>query len=235
LFSIGKALQKGFNLGHDGEIIKLTKESVTLTFDEVVRTKNGFARGIRLTPVSNDHGMPVIESKRSNLIDINNLHKILGHCGEVRAILTGKALGYGVTGKFDACEACSVSKARQNFFGGGRTTPGERLYIDTSSIKGNCFGGAKFRTLIVDDYSSYCWSYCFKRNDELANKLVDFIKELREKKLVMFLRLDDAGEHYELVRMKNLVSSLNIVDLAHLKEMEKWNGSSKHYMDESEQ
>jgi hypothetical protein len=42
LFIICRALQKGFNLGNDGEVIKMTKESVTLKFDEVVRAKNGF-------------------------------------------------------------------------------------------------------------------------------------------------------------------------------------------------
>jgi hypothetical protein len=42
LLGIGKALQKGFNLGSDGEIIKLTKGSVTFTFNENVRTKIGY-------------------------------------------------------------------------------------------------------------------------------------------------------------------------------------------------
>jgi hypothetical protein len=46
LFSIGKALKNGFNLSNDGEIIKLSKRNVTLTFDKVVRTKNGFVSGL---------------------------------------------------------------------------------------------------------------------------------------------------------------------------------------------
>jgi hypothetical protein len=113
LFSIGKALKKGLNLRDHGETIKLTKESVTLKFDEVVRTKIGFVPGIRMTPVMKEHGMIVIESKRLNLIDINNLHKILGHFGEVSTRVTGNALGHEVTGKFDSCEACSVGNAKQ--------------------------------------------------------------------------------------------------------------------------
>jgi hypothetical protein len=48
------------------------------------------------------------------MIDVNNLHKILGHCGEVNARLFVKSYGYEVTGKFDVCEACSIGKARQN-------------------------------------------------------------------------------------------------------------------------
>jgi hypothetical protein len=186
--------------------------------------------------------MAVIESKRSKLIDINNLHKILVHCAKVIARLTGKALGYEITGKFDVCESCSVSKARQknvnNEWKGGSTTPGERLYVDTSSIKGNSFGGAKFWTLIVDDYLSDCWSYYLKRKDELPNKLVYQRIEEQKRCISCFydlMMLEKIMHFNGLVRMKILTSSLNIVDLAHLKEMEKWNGSSRHYMDKSKQ
>jgi hypothetical protein len=55
----------------------------------------------------------VVDSKKErskNTIDVNNLHKILGHCGEVSARLTGKALGYEVIGTFDVCEVCSIGK-----------------------------------------------------------------------------------------------------------------------------
>jgi hypothetical protein len=113
LFSIGKALKNGFNLSNDGEIIKLSKGNVTLTFDKVVRTKNGFVPGIKLLQVLDDVVTSILETKKRNTIDVNKLHKVLGHCGEVNARLTGKAYGYEVTGKFDVCEACSVAKARQ--------------------------------------------------------------------------------------------------------------------------
>jgi hypothetical protein len=91
----------------------LSKGNVTLTFDKVVRTKNGFVPGIKLLQVLSDVGTSVLETKKHDTIDVNNLHKVLGHCGEVNARLTGKAYGYEVTSKFDVCEACSVAKARQ--------------------------------------------------------------------------------------------------------------------------
>jgi hypothetical protein len=105
-------LKNGFNLSNDGEIIKLSKGNVTLTFDKVVR-KNGFVPGIKLLQVLGDVRTSVLETKKRNTIDVNNLHKVLGHCGEVNNRLTGKAYGYEVTGKFDVCEACSIAKARQ--------------------------------------------------------------------------------------------------------------------------
>jgi hypothetical protein len=106
-------LKNGFNLSNDGEIIKLSKRNVTLTFDKVVRTKNDFVPGIKLLQLLGDVGTSVLETKKRDRIDFNNLHKILGHYGEVNARLTEKAYGYEVTGKFDVCEACSVAKARQ--------------------------------------------------------------------------------------------------------------------------
>jgi hypothetical protein len=86
---------------------------MTLTFDKVVRKKNGFVPGIELLPVLGDVGTSVLETKKCETIDVNNLHKTLGHCGEVNARLTGKAYGYEVTGKFNVCEACSIGKSRQ--------------------------------------------------------------------------------------------------------------------------
>jgi hypothetical protein len=113
LFIIGKALKNSFNISSDGEIIKLSKGNVTLTLDKVVRTKNGFNSGIKLLRVLIDVGTSVMETKKCDTIDVNNLHEILGHCGEVNARLTGKEYGYEIIGKFDVCEAWSVGKARQ--------------------------------------------------------------------------------------------------------------------------
>jgi hypothetical protein len=73
LFGIGKALKNGFNQNNDVEIIKLSKGNVTLTFDKVVRTKNGFIPGIKLLPVFVDVGISVMETKKRDTIDVNNL------------------------------------------------------------------------------------------------------------------------------------------------------------------
>ena len=202
LFSIGKALKNGFNLGNDGEKLKLMKGNVTILFDRFLISKNGFVPGIKMKPLLNDVSATVVESKKEkskNMIDVNNLHKILGHCGEASARLTGKELGYEVIGTFDTCEACSIGKARQKNVNkdwkGGSLTAGERLYVDISSIQGVSFGGAKFWALIVDDYSGYCWSYFLKAKSELKEKVIDLINELKNFK---FLRVDDAGENFAL-------------------------------------
>jgi hypothetical protein len=147
-----------------------------------------------------DNGATVVNAKNS--INVNNLHKILGHCGEASARLTGKALGYKVNGTFDTCEACSIGKARQKSINkqwkGDSSVPGKRLYIDISSIQGVSFGGAKFWALVVDDFLGYCWSYFLRAKPELKERIVDVVKELKN---VKFLRLDDAGEHFALEKL----------------------------------
>ena len=99
LCSIGMALKNGFNLGNDSERIMLMKGNVTIVFDRFLTSKNSFVPGIKMNPPLNDVSTTVVESKKEkskNMIDVNNLYKILGHCGEANARFTGKALGYEV-------------------------------------------------------------------------------------------------------------------------------------------
>jgi hypothetical protein len=62
--------------------------------------------------------------------------------------MTGKSFGYDAVGDYMTCDACSVAKARQKNINkdwkGGSITPGERLYVNISSIKGESYGGSKF-------------------------------------------------------------------------------------------
>jgi hypothetical protein len=154
LFSMSKALKNGFNLGNEDVVMKLMKGNTTLYFGRMLKTKNGFVSGIKLLPIlGNNIATTAIEvnkvkPKINIKISINNLHKSLGHCGEVVTIMTGESFGYDVVGNYMTCEACSVAKARQKNiikdWKGSSITPGERLYADISSIKVESYGGSKF-------------------------------------------------------------------------------------------
>jgi transposase InsO family protein len=79
--------------------------------------------------------------------------------------------------------------------------PGERLYIDISSIKERSFGGEKFWALIVDDYSDYCWSFIMKNKSDLKTKIKTLLTDLKIANWILkFIRCDDAGEN---MTMKN--------------------------------
>ena len=79
--------------------MKLMKGNTTLYFDRILKTKNGFVSGIKLLPILVDMLTTVVDSRKmKNKMDINNLHTILGHCGDATARMTGKAHGYDVVG-----------------------------------------------------------------------------------------------------------------------------------------
>ena len=89
---------------------------------------------------------------------------------------TAKIHGLKLKGDFEVCEDCAIAKARQKnvnkVWKGGSQIPGERLYLDISSIKEKSFGGAKFWVLIVDDYTDFCWSIFLKSKGELKSKMM---------------------------------------------------------------
>jgi hypothetical protein len=62
--------------------------------------------------------------------------------------------------KLETCEDCAIRKLMQKNahkqWLQGRKNPGERLYIDILSIKGEIFGGSKLWALINDDCTNYC-------------------------------------------------------------------------------
>ena len=150
LFSMNKALKNGFKIGNDDIIIHLSKGSTTLSFDRVLKTKNGFVSGVCLNPVSVESAGNVVDSKKAEVkFDINKLHKAIGHCGEEALKITAKSYDWKLLGKLETCEDCAVGKSKaeetliKEWLQGSRN-PGERLYIDISSIKGESFGGSKF-------------------------------------------------------------------------------------------
>jgi hypothetical protein len=71
--------------------------------------------GIKLLPIlGNNIATTAVEANKVKpKININNLHIIVGHYGEVATRMTGRSFGYDVVGDYKTCEACSVAKARQ--------------------------------------------------------------------------------------------------------------------------
>ena len=74
MFSIGKALKNGFNLGNEGETIKLMKGKTVILFDRCLKSKNGSVPAIKMKAVLSGIGATAVNAKNS--ININNLHKI---------------------------------------------------------------------------------------------------------------------------------------------------------------
>jgi len=106
----------------------------------------------------------------------------------------------------DSWEDCALAKARQKNVPklnmNRSTIPGERLYLDISSIKANSLGGKKYWALAVDDATSMKWSFFLKKKDELSAKFIPFLQGLRASDgrtvkyiFVRYIRCDNAGEN----------------------------------------
>jgi hypothetical protein len=147
LFSISKAMKNGFDLSNKGLMISSKKGSVSVTFDRVIKTVNGSISGIKMTT----YDPSVAYLAKGSLtaikeIDVNKFHEMIGHCGVDRLKKTANIHGLKLKGEFKVCEDCALAKARQRNVNkdwkGGSQVPGERVYLDISSIKDESYGGS---------------------------------------------------------------------------------------------
>jgi hypothetical protein len=204
LFSINEALKNDYKIGNDSIIIYLSKGITTLSFERVLKTKNEFVSEVHLNPVSIELAGNMVTSKKAEVIfNINMLHKAIGHCGEEALKIISKSYNWKRLGKFETCEDCAVGKAKQKNNNKqwlqDSKNPGERLYIDVNSIKGESFGESRFWALIIDDCTKYCWRFFLIKKNSLKEKIASLILELKAQDIrVKILQCDDSGENKAL-------------------------------------
>jgi hypothetical protein len=107
LFSIGKALKNGFNIGNKGIRIHLTKGKTKMIFDRIMPTSKGFVVGIKML-LSIKDSLAVVAMTAGKKIKMQDLHKLLAHVGEDCARQTAKFYGWEVVGKFDARQTAKL-------------------------------------------------------------------------------------------------------------------------------
>jgi hypothetical protein len=176
-FRFNKALKKGFKVSNDGVAISLNYKHVKLTFDRVIHATDGFVTGVLIKPILNKNinGFANASSSNEKSYDINHLHKVFGYGGQEILNNTVKLYGFKSSSNFVTFEKCAIAKARQKNVNknwlSSSNLPGERLYVDISSIKERIIGGPKFWALIVDDYTDCCWSFVLKNKSDLKVKI----------------------------------------------------------------
>ena len=101
---------------------------------------------------------------------------MLGHCGEDATRATAKYYGRKTIGNFKLCEDCGIGNAKQAAVNKELNLkseiPGERWFIDISSVKGASFGGIKFWFGMLDDCIDLIISHCMRAKSELTENLV---------------------------------------------------------------
>jgi hypothetical protein len=84
LFSLNKALKKGFKVSNDGVVVSINYKLVKLTFDRIILVTDGCVTGVSIKAISsnNINGFSNASISIERIYDINHLHKLFRHCGQ---------------------------------------------------------------------------------------------------------------------------------------------------------
>ena len=95
------------------------------------------------------------------------MHDKLGHPSKELTINTSKRMGVKLKNKKGKCVACVLAKSRKKSIKkrsvSRSTIPGERLYVDISSVKTKSKGGSNYWLQIADDATPKKWSFFIKK------------------------------------------------------------------------
>ncbi len=205
LFSIGKGLQNGFNIGNKGLHLFLTKGKTTILFDKMMKTNKGFILGVDMMPTTRKSCVATLSLDKGKSVSKKILHGILTHVGEdtshkTAAYYNWKVVGIG-TSPSEICDHCATAKSRQKnlrkWTEKKSEIAGERLFIDISSVKGESYSGSKYWLLVLDDCTDHIWSYFLTAKSHTRKEMIILLKELSAKygKAVKYIRCDNAGEN----------------------------------------
>jgi hypothetical protein len=137
LSSLTQDLGNDWNLTNNGFFILLQKQDHLLSFDKPIPTENEFILSVDMVAHGGESAHMTMTAGLS--IDITLLHELLGHSNKQTLCATAKHYNVSLKGEFHPCCECATAEINQtNFAKVSRTTsskPGERNYIDISSVK----------------------------------------------------------------------------------------------------
>ena len=204
LFNFTSAMKSGWQMNgrwkNNGIEIELFKRGHdNFRFDRMIPSGSSSLMGVKVNRVfRRDPSM--IEQGRK--IPIQKLHYVVGHTGKHLINPTRKYLGIQTTGKYSQCEPCAIGKIRQANIpkvskGQQEKNPGERIFIDISSMLYPSAGGKKHWLLIVDESTDYTHSFPLKKKSDMIKIMLIRIKNMFKEYHIRIkkIRLDNSGEN----------------------------------------
>jgi hypothetical protein len=220
LLSGTRMLSLGYNLSASKDTFVFTKGKVRMVCDLIIKTSKGKLYGIYLKRVA------VGTSETTNVSvtrSIKTAHCMLGHKNEDVTRKMAKYLGWNITrGMLKVCEACAKAKAKRKDI---KSKPEDgpntkamavngRIYLDISSLKQtdieslpeDAIPRQKNWRMIVDEYTGKKTSHFFPTKNGMIEPTCELMHKWNvEKKPVMIMRMDNAGENIKLVKRLNSV------------------------------
>ena len=203
LFSITKRQKQGWKLGGDQDAIWIEKGANRIMFDVKIETNEGviFAAYIK----RNQGEVSCASADLKKMMNVGRAHKLLGHLGEDTTRETAKSLGWMISkGQMKPCKACTVAKAKQKSVAQSSshvksTTPGERMFLDLSSVKEDGKKILKHWRLMVDEATGLKFTKFVTTKDGMVEPTLRELQKLRHaNKDVKFIWCDNGGENEAL-------------------------------------
>ena len=98
---------------------------------------------------------------------------------------TAKYYGVQLTGVVAKCLSCSLEKIRQKNIPkkneNTATKPGERMYLDLSSIQDESFSGRKHWAMLVDEMTKCIHSFFLKKKSDQIEMIRSRLSGLKDK------------------------------------------------------
>jgi hypothetical protein len=207
LFSVTKRLSSGWKLGGDEKSMWLSKDDNQVVFDLKIRTKEGCIFAMYMQRDSME--VAAVQTVTHRQINIQKAHQLLGHMSNETTRATAKALAWELTkGSMEPCESCAVGKAKQKSVPKKSehvqaVKPGERIYLDISSIKGEKEGPKvnpkRHWCIMVDEATNLKFSDFYQTKDGMVEPtLTKWAKWQGIGFDESNVRLDNAGENKKL-------------------------------------
>ena len=209
LFSLTQAMMGGWTMQggqtKQGELfIALTHEDhKTIIFNRVLKAGNSVLLAAKMVIKNPEEvNAAIVNGKQSK----EYFHRVTGHAGHHLMDATAKYYKVYLTGKVNNCLSCSLEKIRQKNIPKKNEVksknPGERMYLDISSMRKASMGGRQHWVMLVDEATKYKKSFFLKKKNEQVEPIIDWIKALkaRHKIQVKIIRCDNAGENKVLER-----------------------------------
>ena len=223
LFSQNVALKNGAKISNDDELITLRTGKIKLNFDRKIPAGSGHLSAIELLDRETYNLLvtPEIEKVEvkiekdtvddddnayKQLVNINTLHSMLGHCNKDTTKSTARYHNFETTGRMHQCADCAIAKAkRKSVKKKAEVTAsqkGDKAFLDISYISAESCSGKRYWCLLEDENTNMLWSLFLKSKSEVKTYLVPLLKKIHHETGVMFkvIRCDNAPEHVKLQR-----------------------------------
>ena len=188
LFSFTQPMKGGWTMQggqtkQGGLFIALTHEDHKPSiFDRVLKAGNSVLLAAKVVIKNPEEvNAAIVNGKQSN----EYFHRVTGHAN---------------------CLSCSLEKVRQENIPRKNEdkskNPGERMYLDISSMRKPSMGGREHWVILVDEATKYKKSFFLKKKNEQVEPITDWIKALKARRNIQVktIRCDNAGENNVLER-----------------------------------